>query len=348
MERRLTREVKVGNLLMGGKNPIIIQSMTNTKTSDVKATVEQIKRLEEAGCQLVRASVPDEESAEAIKEIIKQINIPLVADIHFDYKLALQSIENGVDGLRINPGNIGSKERVRAVVEKAKERNIKIRIGVNGGSLEKSIVDEYGNGANAMVQSALKHIQILEELDFYNTAVSLKASDIFRTIEAYEAFSKISDYPLHLGITEAGTAFKGTVKSSIGIGHLLLQGIGDTLRVSLTADPVEEIHVAKAILGALDLDRDTIKIISCPTCARTKIDLIELANKMEARLEGMKKPLTVAIMGCAVNGPGEAREADIGIAGGDGEALLFKKGQIIRKIKEEEIEEVLLFEIENM
>lgn len=348
MERRLTREVKVGNLLMGGKNPVIIQSMTNTKTSDVKATVEQIKRLEEAGCQLVRASVPDEESAEAIKEIIKQINIPLVADIHFDYKLALQSIENGVDGLRINPGNIGSKERVRAVVEKAKERNIKIRIGVNGGSLEKSIVDEYGNGANAMVQSALKHIQILEELDFYNTAVSLKASDIFRTIEAYEAFSKISDYPLHLGITEAGTAFKGTVKSSIGIGHLLLQGIGDTLRVSLTADPVEEIHVAKAILGALDLDRDTIKIISCPTCARTKIDLIELANKMEARLEGMKKPLTVAIMGCAVNGPGEAREADIGIAGGDGEALLFKKGQIIRKIKEEEIEEVLLFEIENM
>lgn len=348
MERRLTREVKVGNLLMGGKNPVIIQSMTNTRTSDVKATVEQIKRLEEAGCQLVRASVPDEESAEAIKEIIKQINIPLVADIHFDYKLALQSIENGVDGLRINPGNIGSKERVRAVVEKAKERNIKIRIGVNGGSLEKSIVDEYGNGANAMVQSALKHIQILEELDFYNTAVSLKASDIFRTIEAYEAFSKISDYPLHLGITEAGTAFKGTVKSSIGIGHLLLQGIGDTLRVSLTADPVEEIHVAKAILGALDLDRDTIKIISCPTCARTKIDLIELANKMEARLEGMKKPLTVAIMGCAVNGPGEAREADIGIAGGDGEALLFKKGQIIRKIKEEEIEEVLLFEIENM
>ncbi len=348
MERRLTREVKVGNLLMGGKNPVIIQSMTNTKTSDVKATVEQIKRLEEAGCQLVRASVPDEESAEAIKEIIKQINIPLVADIHFDYKLALQSIANGVDGLRINPGNIGSKERVRAVVEKAKERNIKIRIGVNGGSLEKSIVDEYGNGANAMVQSALKHIQILEELDFYNTAVSLKASDIFRTIEAYEAFSKISDYPLHLGITEAGTAFKGTVKSSIGIGHLLLQGIGDTLRVSLTADPVEEIHVAKAILGSLDLDRDTIKIISCPTCARTKIDLIELANKMEARLEGIKKPLTVAIMGCAVNGPGEAREADIGIAGGDGEALLFKKGQIIRKIKEEEIEDVLLFEIENM
>ncbi len=348
MERRLTREVKVGNLLMGGKNPVIIQSMTNTKTSDVKATVEQIKRLEEAGCQLVRASVPDEASAEAIKEIIKQINIPLVADIHFDYKLALQSIANGVDGLRINPGNIGSKERVRAVVEKAKERNIKIRIGVNGGSLEKSIVDEYGNGANAMVQSALKHIQILEELDFYNTAVSLKASDIFRTIEAYEAFSKISDYPLHLGITEAGTAFKGTVKSSIGIGHLLLQGIGDTLRVSLTADPVEEIHVAKAILGSLDLDRDTIKIISCPTCARTKIDLIELANKMEARLEGIKKPLTVAIMGCAVNGPGEAREADIGIAGGDGEALLFKKGQIIRKIKEEEIEEVLLFEIENM
>lgn len=348
MERKITKEVRVGDLLIGNKNPIIIQSMTNTKTSDAKATLEQIKRLEEAGCQLVRVSVPDLESAEALKEIIRKINIPLVADIHFDYRLALASIENGVDGLRINPGNIGSEERVQKVVEKAKERNIKIRIGVNGGSLEKSIVDQYGNGANAMVQSALKHLQILEEQDFYNTVVSLKASDIFRTIEAYEAFSKISDYPLHLGITEAGTAFKGTVKSSIGIGHLLLNGIGDTLRVSLTADPVEEIHVAKAILSSLDLDRDTIKIISCPTCARTRIDLIELANKMEAKLDGMKKPLTVAIMGCAVNGPGEAKEADIGIAGGDGEALLFKKGKIIRKIKEDEIEQVLLSEIEKM
>lgn len=348
MQRKQTKEVKVGDLRIGNHNPIIIQSMTNTPTWDVKATVEQIKRLEEAGCQLVRASVPDVASAEAIKEIIKQIQIPLIADIHFDYRLALLAIENGVDGLRINPGNIGSEERVRKVIEKAKERNIKIRIGVNGGSLEKTIVDEYGNGAQAMVQSALKHIKILEDLDFYNTVVSLKASDIFRTIEAYEEFAKISDYPLHLGITEAGTAFHGTVKSAIGIGHLLLQGIGDTLRVSLTADPVEEIKVAKSILSSLDLDRDTIKIVSCPTCARTKINLIELAERMENRLEGIKKPLSVAIMGCAVNGPGEAKEADIGIAGGNGEALLFKKGQIIRKIKEEEIEEVLLAEIEKM
>lgn len=348
MQRKQTKEVKVGDLRIGNHNPIIIQSMTNTPTWDVKATVEQIKRLEEAGCQLVRASVPDVASAEAIKEIIKQIQIPLIADIHFDYRLALLAIENGVDGLRINPGNIGSEERVRKVIEKAKERNIKMRIGVNGGSLEKTIVDEYGNGAQAMVQSALKHIKILEDLDFYNTVVSLKASDIFRTIEAYEEFAKISDYPLHLGITEAGTAFHGTVKSAIGIGHLLLQGIGDTLRVSLTADPVEEIKVAKSILSSLDLDRDTIKIVSCPTCARTKINLIELAERMENRLEGIKKPLSVAIMGCAVNGPGEAKEADIGIAGGNGEALLFKKGQIIRKIKEEEIEEVLLAEIEKM
>lgn len=348
MQRKITKEVKVGNLLMGNNHPIIIQSMTNTDTRDVQATVDQIRRLEEAGCQLVRASVPDAQSAEAVKEIIRQIHIPLVADIHFDYRLALMAIENGVDGLRINPGNIGSEERVRMVVEKAKERNIKIRIGVNGGSLEKAVVDEYGNGANAMVQSALKHIRILEDLEFYNTVVSLKASDIFRTIEAYELFSSQSDYPLHLGITEAGTAFKGTVKSSIGIGHLLLKGIGDTLRVSLTADPVEEIHVAKAILSSLDLDRDTIKIVSCPTCARTKINLIELAEKIEKQLDGMKKPLSVAIMGCAVNGPGEAKEADIGIAGGNGEALLFKKGQIVRKIKEDEIEAVLLAEIEKM
>lgn len=348
MNRKKTKEIRVGNLKIGGGNPIVIQSMTNTDTRDVKATVEQIHRLEQAGCQLVRASVPDTESAEAIKEIIKKIHIPLVADIHFDYRLALLSIEYGVDGLRLNPGNIGSEDRVRAVVKKAKERNIKMRIGVNGGSLEKSIVADYGNGADAMVQSALKHLRILEELDFYNTVVSLKASDIFRTIEAYESFSKVSDYPLHLGITESGTMQKGTVKSAIGIGHLLLNGIGDTIRVSLTADPVEEIYVAKNILSALDLDRDSIKIISCPTCARTKINLIELAERMEKKMEGIKKPLKVAIMGCAVNGPGEAKEADIGIAGGKGEAILFKKGQIVRKLKEEEIETVLLTEIENM
>ncbi|MDO5063020.1 MAG: flavodoxin-dependent (E)-4-hydroxy-3-methylbut-2-enyl-diphosphate synthase [Peptostreptococcaceae bacterium] len=348
MNRRITREVCVGDLKIGNNHPIIIQSMTNTDTKDIKATVEQIHRLEEAGCQLVRASIPDIESAEAIKSIIKKINIPLVADIHFDYRLALLAIDNGVDGLRINPGNIGSADRVKAVVEKAKARNIKMRIGVNGGSLDKSIIADYGNGATAMVQSALKHIKILEELDFYNTVVSLKASDIFRTIEAYEEFSKISDYPLHLGITESGTMQRGTVKSSIGIGYLLLKGIGDTIRVSLTADPVEEIYVAKNILGALDLDRENIQIISCPTCARTKIDLIDLAERIEKKIENIKKPLKVAIMGCAVNGPGEAKEADIGIAGGNGEALLFKKGQVIRKIKEDEIEEVLLSELDKM
>lgn len=348
MNRRITREVCVGDLKIGNNHPIIIQSMTNTDTKDIKATVEQIRRLEEAGCQLVRASIPDIQSAEAIKSIIKKINIPLVADIHFDYRLALLAIDNGVDGLRINPGNIGAADRVKAVVEKAKARNIKMRIGVNGGSLDKAIIADHGNGATAMVQSALKHIRILEELDFYNTVVSLKASDIFRTIEAYEEFSKISDYPLHLGITESGTMQRGTVKSSIGIGYLLLKGIGDTIRVSLTADPVEEIYVAKNILGALDLDRENIQIISCPTCARTKIDLIDLAERIEKKIENIKKPLKVAIMGCAVNGPGEAKEADIGIAGGNGEALLFKKGQVIRKIKEDEIEEVLLSELEKM
>ncbi len=348
MNRKQTKEVRVGNLRIGNNHPIVIQSMTNTDTKNVAATVEQIKRLEDAGCQLVRVSVPDVESAEALKQIISTIHIPLVADIHFDYRLALLSIENGVDGLRLNPGNIGSLDRVREVVTAAKKRNIKMRIGVNGGSLEKSVVADYGNGAQAMVQSALRHLKVLEEQDFYNTVVSLKASDIFRTIEAYEEFSKISDYPLHLGITESGTTAKGTVKSSIGIGHLLLKGIGDTIRVSLTADPVEEIYVAKNILSALDLDLDSIKIISCPTCARTKIDLIALAERMEKKLEEIKKPLKVAIMGCAVNGPGEAKEADIGIAGGVGEAILFKKGEIVRKLREDEIEEVLLAEIEKM
>lgn len=348
MERRITKEVKVGDRIIGKNNPIIIQSMTNTDTRDIKSTVEQIKRLEKAGCEIIRVSVPDKDSAEAIREIKRNIKIPLIADIHFDYRLAILSIENGVDGLRINPGNIGSEDRVKEVIKKAKERNIKIRIGVNGGSLEKSIINEYGNGAMAMVKSALKHIKILEDLDFYNTVISLKASDIFRTIEAYEEFSKISDYPLHIGITESGTIQKGTVKSSIGIGYLLMKGIGDTIRVSLTADPVEEIYVAKNILSSLDLDLDSIKIISCPTCARTKINLIDIAEKVEKKLDGIKKPLKVAIMGCAVNGPGEAKEADIGIAGGNGEAILFKKGKVIRKLSEKEIEKVLLEEIEIM
>lgn len=347
INRRITRTVTIGDVKIGSGHKISIQSMTNTRTSDVDATVAQIKRLEDAGCEIVRASVPDLESAEAIKSIVKKINIPLVADIHFDHRLALKSIENGVDGLRINPGNIGGHEKVREVIQKAKERNIKIRIGVNGGSLEKEIVNLYGKGADAMVQSAMSHVKILEDLDFYNTVVSLKSSDIFKTIEAYTKFAQMTDYPLHLGITESGTTKKGTIKSSIGIGHMLLGGIGDTVRVSLTADPVEEIYVAKEILSALELQRDGIRIVSCPTCARTKINLIELAERIEEKTKNIKKPITVAIMGCAVNGPGEASEADIGIAGGSGEAILFKKGNIVRKFSEDEIEAVLLKEIED-
>lgn len=347
IDRRKTKTVTLGNLKIGSGNKVTVQSMTNTKTSDIEATVNQIKRLEEAGCEIVRSSVPDIESAEAIKSIVKQINIPLVADIHFDHRLALKAIENGVEGLRINPGNIGGEEKVREVIKKAKERNIKIRIGVNGGSLEKEIVAEYGKGADAMVQSALSHIKILEDLDFYNTVVSLKSSDIFKTIEAYEKFAKITDYPLHLGITESGTITKGTIKSAIGIGHLLLNGIGDTIRVSLTAEPVEEVYVAKNILSSLELERDGIKIISCPTCARTQINLIELAQRIELKTKDIKKPITVAIMGCAVNGPGEASDADIGIAGGNKEAILFKKGKVVKKFKEEDIEAVLLKEIED-
>ncbi len=347
INRRKTKTVTIGGIKIGSGHKITVQSMINTRTSDVEASIAQIKRLEDAGCEIVRATVPDLESAEAIRHIVKKINIPLVADIHFDHRLALKSIENGVEGLRINPGNIGGEEKVKEVIRKAKERNIKIRIGVNGGSLEKEIVNLYGNGAQAMVQSAMSHIKILEDLEFYNTVVSLKSSDIFRTIEAYQKFAALTDYPLHLGITESGTMKKGTIKSAIGIGHMLLNGIGDTLRVSLTADPVEEIYVGKDILSSLDLERDTIKIVSCPTCGRTRINLIELAEKIEEKTKNIKKPITVAIMGCAVNGPGEASEADIGIAGGDGEAILFKKGRIIRKFKESEIEQVLLKEIDD-
>lgn len=347
INRRKTRTVTIGDVKIGSGHKISIQSMTNTVTSDVEATVAQIKRLEDAGCEIVRASVPDLESAEAIKSIVKKINIPLVADIHFDHRLALKSIESGVDGLRINPGNIGGHDKVKEVIQKAKERNIKIRIGVNGGSLEKEIVQLYGKGADAMVQSAMSHVKILEDLDFYNTVVSLKSSDIFKTIEAYTKFAQMTDYPLHLGITESGTTKKGTIKSSIGIGHMLLGGIGDTVRVSLTADPVEEVYVAKEILSALELQRDGIRIVSCPTCARTRINLIELAERIEEKTKNIKKPITVAIMGCAVNGPGEASEADIGIAGGNGEAILFKKGKIVRKFSEDEIEAVLLKEIED-
>ena len=346
MQRRKTKKIYVKDITIGGDSPIVIQSMTNTKTSDAKATIAQIKALEKAGCELVRVSVPNNESAQAIGEIISNVNIPVVADIHFDYKLALESIKNGVHGLRINPGNIGNEEKVIQVVNEAKKRNIKIRIGVNAGSLEKDLLDSMERTPEAMVESAFRHIKILEKYDFYNTAVSLKASDIETTIKAYELFSSKSDYPLHLGITEAGTLKAGTIKSSIGIGYMLLNGIGDTIRVSLTADPVEEIYVAKEILKSIGLDNESIRIISCPTCARTDIDIIGLAEKVEKATANIKKNISVAIMGCAVNGPGEARDADLGIAGGKSEALLFKKGQIIRKVDEASIIEVLLEEID--
>lgn len=335
-ERKKTRQVNVGNLKLGNNNDIIIQSMTNTKTDDYMATINQIKELENAGCQLVRVSVPDVKSAEAISKIKENINIPLVADIHFDYRLALKSIENGVDGLRINPGNIGSDDRVRQVVQKAKEHNVAIRIGVNMGSLEKNIEKQYGRTPNAMVQSALYNIKLLEENDFYNTVVSLKASDVQTTIKAYEEFSRISDYPLHLGVTETGTVKGGAVKSAMGIGYLLLNGIGDTIRVSLTANPVEEIEIAKMILQNIGYEFG-VEVIACPTCARTNIDIIGLANKVEQAVKGIEKNIRVAVMGCIVNGPGEAKDADLGIAGGKGEALIFKKGEILKKVPEDEI-----------
>ncbi len=344
--RRQTKEISVGNIKIGGNNPISVQSMTTTDTRDAKKTIEQIKRLEDAGCDIVRVAVPDMIAAKALGEIKRGINIPLIADIHFDYKLALEAIEQGVDGIRINPGNIGSIEKVKAVVEKCKEKNLKIRIGVNGGSLEKHLLQKYGHATpQALVESAMGHIKILEELGFYNIVISLKSSDIYTSVQAYTLMSEKVDYPLHLGITEAGGIKKGTIKSSIGIGSLLMNGIGDTLRVSLTGDPVEEIGVGKDILRSLDLLNDKIKIVSCPTCGRCNIDLINMANEVEEKIKDIDKNMTVAIMGCAVNGPGEAREADIGIAGGIGEGLLFKKGEIIRKIKSDSLVNELLEEI---
>ena len=334
----MSRVVKVGNLLIGGGNPIVIQSMTNTTTSDVEATVNQIKKLEAAGCQMVRMTINNEEAAKAIGEIKKRVDVPLCADIHFDYKLALLAIENGIDKLRINPGNIGSDENIKAVVEKAKEKNIPIRIGVNSGSIEKHILEKYGKQtADGMVESAMYHINLLEKNGFNDIVVSLKASNIKMMVEAYRKISKLVDYPLHLGVTEAGTAFQGTVKSAIGIGALLVDGIGDTIRVSLTEDPVEEIKVAKEILKVLGLIEAGVEIVSCPTCGRTEIDLIGLAKKVEKEFENENRKIKIAVMGCVVNGPGEAREADYGVAGGKGVGVLFKKGQIVKKVDESEI-----------
>lgn len=348
-KREETRKINVAGVQIGGQNKVIIQSMTNTKTKDVNSTVEQILKLENAGCEIVRVACLDIDDAKAIKEIKSRINIPIVADIHFDYKIALEAINSGVDKIRINPGNIGDEERVKKVVDACKERKIPIRIGVNGGSLEKDLLDKDGKvTAKAMVESARRHVEILERLDFYDICISLKASDLDLCLEAYEEASKSFNYPLHLGITEAGTAFSGTIKSSIGLGYLLRQGIGDTLRVSLSDDPVEEIKVAKEILKDCNLYNESPKLIACPTCGRTQIDLIPIAKEVEAFLQTIKGNITVAVMGCAVNGPGEARNADIGIAGGIGEGLLFKKGEIIKKVKQEEIVEVLKEEILKM
>ncbi|MGL4988455.1 MAG: flavodoxin-dependent (E)-4-hydroxy-3-methylbut-2-enyl-diphosphate synthase [Cetobacterium sp.] len=339
---RESKIIKIGNLSIGGGNDIIIQSMTNTPTDNVEKTVAQIKRLQDEGCQLVRVTINTELAAKKIKEIKNQIQIPLVADIHFDYKLAILAIENGIDKLRINPGNIGSDEKVEMVVKKAKEKNIPIRIGVNSGSLEKSILEKYGKPtSDAMVESALYHMNLLEKFNFRDIIISLKSSNVKMMVEAYRKLSKMCDYPLHLGVTEAGTAFQGTVKSAIGIGALLIDGIGDTIRVSLTEDPVEEIKVAKEILKVLGLIESGVEIVSCPTCGRTEIDLIGLAHEVEKEFQKLNKKIKIAVMGCVVNGPGEAKEADYGVAGGKGVGVLFKKGKVVKKVDEKDILEEL-------
>ncbi|SUB76117.1 4-hydroxy-3-methylbut-2-en-1-yl diphosphate synthase [Peptoniphilus indolicus] len=339
----------IGNIPVGGDAPITVQSMTNTKTKDVQSTVAQILQLENAGCDIIRFAVNDRDDAEAIQKIKKSIHIPVVVDIQFDHRLAIMSAEMGADCIRINPGNIGEKNKVKEVVEVCKHYGLPIRIGVNSGSIHKDLLSEMGGvNANSIVQSAMREIEVLEDLNFFDIKVSLKASNVNLSIDSYSEFSKICDYPLHLGITEAGPAFQGAVKSAVGIGYLLREGIGDTIRVSLTSDPVEEIKVGREILKSLNLLTDGIEIISCPTCARTNIDLLSLVGKAEKKLSPIKKNLKIALMGCAVNGPGEAREADIGIAGGIGEAILFKKGVILKKISEENLLDELVKEIENM
>lgn len=349
MLREETRSVQVGNLTIGGNNHVVIQSMCNTKTKNVEATIKQINALEQAGCELVRVAVFDKEDAYAIKEIKKGIHIPLVADIHFDYRLALIAIESGIDKVRINPGNIGSIEKVKAVVDACKEKHIPIRIGVNGGSLEKEILEKYGEPTpEGMVESAMKHVKILEDLDFHDIVISLKSSNTMLTIKAYELASKTFPYPLHVGVTEAGTALGGTIKSALGIGTLLYEGIGNTIRVSLSDDPVEEIKVAKILLKELGLLKGVPTLVSCPTCGRIQYDLIPIAKEMEDFLKDIHLDITVAIMGCAVNGPGEARHADIGIAGGVGEGLLIKHGEIVKRVKQEDMIQTLKDEILKM
>ncbi len=345
----MKRVINVGGVKIGGDNPVSIQSMTNTDTRNVAATVEQIKRLTAAGCEIVRVAVLDMNAAYAVAEIKKQISIPLVSDIHFDYRLALECIKGGVDKVRINPGNIGDRERIRQVADACRERGIPIRIGVNGGSLEKDLLEKYnGPTADALVESALRHVEILDDLNFTDIAVSIKVSDVPTMLAAYRKFDKLNDIPLHVGVTEAGTAGMGMIKSAVGIGALLSEGIGNTMRVSLTADPVKEIYAAKDILKVLGMRRQGAELISCPTCGRTRIDMIPIAAEMEERLKNIDKDIKVAVMGCAVNGPGEAREADVGVAGGVGEGLIFKKGKIIRKVPENEIIPALMEEIERL
>lgn len=343
-----TREINIGGVKIGAGHPIAVQSMTNTKTENVSATVEQIRRLTQAGCDIIRVAVPTMEAAEAIREIKKQITIPLVADIHFDYRLAIAAVENGADKIRINPGNIGSEEKVRAVVDHCRERQIPIRVGVNSGSLEKHILEKYGKVTpEALVESALDKVHMIENMDYENIVISIKSSDVLNCIRAHELICEKTDYPLHVGITESGTVFAGGLRSAVGLGNILYQGIGDTIRVSLTGDPVEEIKAANIILKSLGLKEGGIRVVSCPTCGRTQIDLIGLATKVEEMVQDFDLDIKVAVMGCVVNGPGEAREADIGIAGGIGEGLLIKKGEVIRKVPERELLAVLRQELEN-
>ncbi|MFG6366108.1 flavodoxin-dependent (E)-4-hydroxy-3-methylbut-2-enyl-diphosphate synthase [Schaedlerella sp.] len=348
MLRQNTKEIRIGDVVIGGNHPVAIQSMTNTKTEDIKGTVEQIHRLEAAGCEIVRCTVPTLEAAEALREIKKNIQIPLVADIHFDYRMAIAAIENGADKIRINPGNIGGEERLRAVVDKAKEHEIPIRVGVNSGSLEKTLLEKYGAvTAEGIVESALDKVRMIEEMGYDNLVVSIKSSDVMMCVKAHELIAEQCPYPLHVGITEAGTVYSGNIKSSIGLGIILNEGIGNTIRVSLTGDPSEEIRSAKLILKTLGLRKGGIEVVSCPTCGRTQIDLIGLANQVEKMVQEFPLDLRVAVMGCVVNGPGEAREADIGIAGGKGEGLLIKKGEVVKKVKEEELLETLRRELQN-
>ncbi len=349
IKRKETRQIHIGSVAIGGGAPISVQSMTNTKTTDTESTVAQINALQAAGCDIVRLAVPDMDAALNLGNIIKKVNVPLVADIHFDYRLALEAINQGISALRLNPGNIGGETNVKAVVTEAKKHNIPIRIGVNAGSLDKKLLAKYGGvTAEALVESAMEHVRILEAQDFHDMKISLKAHDVPLTLEAYQLMSETVDYPLHLGITEAGTARTGMIKSAVGIGALLAQGIGDTFRISLTGDPVVEVKVANEILKSLGMREYGPTLISCPTCGRTSIDLAGIADEVDRRLQGISKPISVAVMGCVVNGPGEAKGADVGIAGGNGEGLVFRKGEIIRKVKETELVEELFKEIDNI